>query len=448
MRWIFFPLLVLIILSVVSSYSLATKYANKAYDDALEETALAVVGQVERTETGWKSANPYLASLVQKSSDPTDLIYYYIEDDQHQQVSGDARIKNNSLTEAGPTYYKTTVDDVEFKAVALSIPTQYGPLYVYLGESTNDRIELTREVLLTTLSHQLALLVLMLIILWFSIGRGLIPLDNIRHALEERLTLKNPALLDVSRAPREIESLVTALNNAFSKVDRLLKLKRQFVADAAHQLRTPLSAASLQLELAERAINTASLHKSHTQIRIALDHAIELVQRLLILADVSAVDSSMASMSRVDIQSLLYHQLDQFDVIAQKKQIDLRFASMSGNPLFIRGNAMSLNELMNTLIDNAIKYTPAQGSVQVTLKQVHDQISITVEDSGSGIPEEQRTLVTNRFYRGHPQQVEGSGLGLAIALEVLNTHHGSMTIHTSPTLGGCMITVLLPTNLN
>lgn len=310
---------------------------------------------------------------------------------------------------------------------------------VQIGESYHDRNALANEsVARLSLPMLLALPVLGLLI-WFGVGRALLPLTQLTRQIGDRAPERlEPVAAD--SAPQEIAPLVTALNRLFERLQRAFDNERRFTADAAHELRTPLAALRTQAEVALRAADDAGRRQALQQVLRGVDRATHLVQQLLTLARLDP-EGGLPQPSTVELCALATEVLVDLDGAALAKSIELSLREPCAGT--VTGNAHSLAALLRNLVENAIRYTPAGGRVEVAIDHRETHIQVQVEDSGPGIPEEERDRVFDRFFRRPGSEGDGSGLGLSIVRRIVELHHGDIALSDSP-LGGLKVTVSLP----
>jgi two-component system OmpR family sensor kinase len=278
--------------------------------------------------------------------------------------------------------------------------------------------------------------VIILIVL-LVVGRALSPLERISNALAARsLNSLAPLRLD-RRSPVELEPLVNALNDLLNRLDIASRAQRTFVADAAHELRSPLAALKLQIQGAER---DGSLARPGTLERIKgrLDRMIHLVHQLLVLAREDAPRAEQFEV--VSLRGLAERAVADGSFLAEAKHIDLGldFADplLAVDPFNVHAETAGIEVLLNNVIDNAIRYTPEHGKVDVVLARSGAEVSIRVVDSGPGIPEGELDRVCDRFYRSVGTKEQGSGLGLAIAARIALRHNAMLSLkNNKPGLG-------------
>jgi two-component system sensor histidine kinase TctE len=248
--------------------------------------------------------------------------------------------------------------------------------------------------------------------------------------LQARLRARRPddlSPINEREAPQEIAPLVAAMNDLLARQAANVQAQRRFVADAAHQMKTPLAGLRTQAELALRNASPEDMQASLRQLITSSERTTRLVNQLLALARAEDPARSRAGFVEVDMQAVARDQTLSWVAEAMHRKLDLGLES-DELPLLVEGNPLLLAELLNNLIDNALRYTPAGGTVTVRLYGEADQVMLEVDDSGPGIPEAERLRVFDRFYRILGTTADGSGLGLAIVREIALRHGGSVTI--------------------
>lgn len=306
---------------------------------------------------------------------------------------------------------------------------QQGDRFVQVAQPVSVRNDLALRLALRTLWPLGVFFPAIILIVLVVVGRALSPLERISHALAARsLNSLAPLRLD-RRSPVELEPLVNALNDLLNRLDIASRAQRTFVADAAHELRSPLAALKLQIQAAER---DGSLTSPGTFERIKgrLDRMIHLVHQLLILAREDAPRADQFEV--VSLRGLAERAVADASFLAEARKIDLGldFAdpSMTDDPYDIHAEAAGIEVLLNNVIDNAIRYTPEHGKVDVILARTGTEVSVTVVDSGPGICEHELDRVCDRFYRSAGTKEQGSGLGLAIAARIADRHNATLCL--------------------
>jgi two-component system OmpR family sensor kinase len=313
-------------------------------------------------------------------------------------------------------------------------------LTIQVAQPRNVRNRLAAGLALRTLMPLLLMLPILGGMIWLIVGRGLSPLDRLSREVASR----NPdALTPVSEAalPTELKPLGHALNELLVRLGFAMQAQREFVADAAHELRTPLTALQLQVQLARRARSEEERQAAFADLDAGLKRATHLVQQLLTLArqEPQAADEPSKA---VDLGMLAAQVVGDHAMLAATRGIDLGLAH--ADAVSVPGHEASLRTLLANLLDNAIRYTPGGGQVDVTVRRERDRAVLAVRDTGPGIPAEERERVFDRFYRRDGSGVEGSGLGLAIVKAIAERHGGAVAMEEGPDGKGLLVWIDLP----
>ncbi len=311
---------------------------------------------------------------------------------------------------------------------------------IQIAQSQKERRETAREEALHLLTPLLVLLPGLALLVWFGLGRGLLPLQAIAAAVERRSPDSLQPIPDQG-LPQEVGALVTALNRLLQRLDEALAAQRRFTADAAHELRTPLTALSLQAQVAERATHPEKKAASLKSLRQGIARASHLVEQLLTLArlDPEAVEQPLAPLR---LGELARSVVGDFVPLADAKAIDLGI--VAADPAAISGDGEALRILLGNLLDNAIRYTPVGGRVDVSVLEEEDAVRLEVSDNGPGIPQEERSRVFDRFYRVPGNRAPGSGLGLAIVKRIVDRHGGAIRLEDGEGGTGLKVGVHFP----
>jgi len=315
-----------------------------------------------------------------------------------------------------------------------------GDRLVQVSQSFSARLEVSTDVALGAIAPALVLVMVLGGLVWVAIGRGLRPLAELANALKRRRPYSLEPLATVGH-PDEIRPLVTALNELLKRLDDALQAQRKFVADAAHELRTPLTAVQLQAQLLQRATGEEERHQALDQIRAGTARAGHLVHQLLTLARMEPEDRQRP-FGPVDLSALMKSVVGEHAATALSRELDLGVGR--DEPLVISGDAESLRVMLGNLVDNAVRYTPPGGRVDVSLKKTDGCARFEVMDTGKGIPAAERSQVFARFYRRPGTQELGSGLGLAIVQEVVVRHGGKIMLDDGDNGIGLKVVVDLP----
>jgi two-component system OmpR family sensor kinase len=242
--------------------------------------------------------------------------------------------------------------------------------------------------------------------------------------------------------PEEVRPLVHELNLLFDRVRRAFEAQKHFVADAAHELRSPLAALKLQVQSLQRAPDDATRELATGRLAAGIERATRLVEQMLALARHEASAAAGAGVEPVDLREIARLAISDAIAAAQARRIDIGMARADAAE--VRGQAEALRTLLRNLLDNAVKYTPEGGRVDVGIAATAEGVELSVEDSGTGLPAEERARVLDRFYRSGEPQAPGSGLGLAIVKSIADLHGATLAIDRSAGLGGLRASVRFP----
>lgn len=307
------------------------------------------------------------------------------------------------------------------------------------------RVEV-REVLAARIAWRLALpvlfgLPLVALAIGVALWRGLLPLERLAAEVRGR----DPGRLapvEARDAPSEVMPLVEALNQLFGRLERSFENERRFTGDAAHELRTPLAALRTQAEVALSTENEERRRRALGQVVAGVERANRLVSQLLALARLDA--SRMEAGEAVDLAAVAREVVSELSADAGRHEIAVEFAGAPEEGVEVRGDPTMLHALARNLVENAVRYTPANGRVRVAVRRERVRVTLVVEDSGPGVPEEFRGRIFDRFFRMAGEGGGGSGLGLSIARRVAELHSGGIAASSSAELGGLAVTVSLP----
>lgn len=458
--WMLAPLLFVWPLSIAFTHYFANNVANYPYDQALRERVTALSRQIEWPEGKQPLRLPASAQAMLRS-DELDNVYFLVQGPGESESQGKNQAKNRAkplgdadlpgiseaLAEELPTGEIHLRDD-EYKgqdirvAYAFFSATPTGPrILIQVAETTEKRTQLANRIVASVILPQFVIIPLAVMLVWFGLSRGLRPLHRLRHTIEKR----SPADLSpiaTRRVPEELEPLVEAFNAMLERMQNNFAVQQRFVADAAHQLRTPLTGLKTQAQIASRESDPAALRHALRQIATGVDRAGRLVNQLLTLARTEASDNSLPH-EPLDLAILARQVVEDWVMRALQKDIDLGYEAPG--PAMVHGNAFLLQELLKNLIDNALSYTPNGGRVTCRVLDTGNTVFLEVEDSGIGITPEQATLVFERFYRVDDNAGEGSGLGLSIVQEIASQHQARASLQPNPRERGTLAQVAFPT---
>lgn len=282
---------------------------------------------------------------------------------------------------------------------------------------------------------------LLMLVIWLVIRKSLAPLERTRQQVASRTATDLSPLAD-GGLPEEVQPLVQELNLLFDRIDRVQANQKAFIANAAHELRTPLTGLKLQAQALQRTQDPAVRDTQIGRLNQGIDRAIRLLNQLLALARQESQPAP--DLQPLDLQALALSMGQDLQPLAQARGIQLEVAEAPSTP--VNGDVDSLRMLLRNLLENAVKYTPEHGQVKLRVTSIDDATAVVVEDSGPGIPAEEREQVFERFFRSaqNPSGTEGSGLGLSIVKTIADQHSATLTLDASPELGGLRVTLRFP----
>lgn len=434
--WMLAPLFLLWPMSVAITYVVAQNIANVPYDRTLANTLRVLAAQVI-VENGETRLDMTPAARRLLRTDEDDSVFWLVQDDRGQILGGDRELPLPALgtpSRPGEVLYRDdTLRDFGIRQAYIWMePASPGarPVLLTVAETLEKREQLANDIIKGVIIPQFVVLPIAVLLVWFGLSRGIAPLN----ALQQRLRARRPddlSPLDENAAPSEIAPLVGAVNDLLARLSATIQAQRRFVADAAHQLKTPLAGLRTQAELALRDATPEEMQFSLRQLVTGSEHATRLVNQLLLLANAENADA--LPMAEVDLSALAQEQAQHWVPQAMLAGIDLGFEGPDTR-VPVLGNALLLAELLNNLIDNALRYTPAGGHVTMRIRDGRSQAVLEVDDTGPGIAPGERERVFDRFYRVLGTGVNGSGLGLAIVREIAQRHQAHVGIIDNPYL--------------
>ena len=311
---------------------------------------------------------------------------------------------------------------------------------IQAAQAMNARQEMSADMALRNVLPTLLLIPFLIGLIWFAVRRGLQPLDKITAAI----SMRSPAAMDAlpeDNLPREVKPMVTALNHLLGKLGLALETQRQFVADAAHELRTPLAALQLQAEILKRKLDGDERTTALAELASGLDRMSHLISQLLAMARLEP-DAVQESFATVDLNVLAKKAIVDHSNMSEAARIDLGLTY--DQPSSIQGNADQLRILFDNLLANAIHHTPAGGKIDVRIWRYEGATITEIIDTGAGIQPEERERVFDRFYRSIDNDKPGSGLGLAIVKRIVDLHHAVIALNEGEHGRGLRVTICFP----
>lgn len=448
--WMLIPLLLLWPLSIAITYIVAKSIANEPFDHMLDDKVTVLAQQV-REVNGKVVTRLTVPADDMLRADEIDNVYYQVRDAQGVVVEGDLEMPApNDAEPPGPwsTQFRyDTIRNTEVRIAYTYVDLRKMPFeqidvgsphhaLVQVGETLDKRSQLVNQIIKGVIVPEFIVLPITLVLIWFALTRGLRPLAE----LQQRIRARRPddfSPIDSGHVPEEILPLVDSFNDMLDRLSQSIKLQKRFIADAAHQMKTPLAGMRMQSELALRQTDQIEVHKSLEQLAKSSKSATRMVNQLLILARAENQSPSNTGQAPLELAELARDVVQDWVQTSFSRKIDLGFEAPD-QAVIVSGDRVMLRELLNNLIDNALHYTPAGGHVTVRVRadEKRQLALLEVDDTGPGIALAERAHVFERFYRILGTNVEGSGLGLAIVREIAQQHDADVDIMANPRCTG------------
>lgn len=416
-----------------------------AYRNALEEADSLFDYQMRQTALALRAGLPLEAREATPLLPPKDENHEFIV---QVWTNEGLRIFESAFGAALPQMAVLGFADVPVRGTTYRVFSLQSPAQVIqVAQDLQVRSHMARTLAWRTVWPIALLAPLLALAVWWVVGHALQPVERVRRELSGRGAASLEPVHD-GDLPQEVQPLVQELNLLFDRVRQAFESQQHFVADAAHALRSPLQALKLQLQGLQRAPDEAARQLALQRLSAGIDRAAQLVDQLLLLAREDAQQGARSTAAPVvDVVPLVAQQLVDMAVTAQAQGVDLGLAEGSAAQAQVRADPASLQVLLRNLVDNAVKYTPAGGQVDVQLLRKPGQVVLRVEDSGPGIPEAERARALERFVRADgvaAAGIQGSGLGLAIVQTIAQRQGAQIALLTSERLGGLCVQMCWP----
>lgn len=444
--WLAGPLLVLWSVSIIVDYDIAKRFVNLAYDRELLEAALDIGRQIKVIDNRIHVDLPDIAVQMLQTRE-SDRLYYLVTGPDNDFITGDPDLPPPpDLGADRVSYYDDEFSGRMIRVVALRVPVQpgsgKGAVLIQVAERITVRTDFARQIILRMVLPQGLLILAAALAVWYGVGRGLAPLVDLRKEIEHR-SHRDLSALSEEQSPNEVQPLIRAMNDLLARLSAALTAQQRFIADAAHQLRTPLAGIKTQTELALRQSQPGDAQATLRQLQTATEQSTRLVNQLLALARAEPEARREHPTGPLDIAKLARDATTDWVPRALERNIDLGFDGPDAG-VSVKGDAFLLGEMLNNLLDNAIRYTQPGGQVTIRVTPESHQVALSVEDTGQGIPESERERVFERFYRVLGTGAEGCGLGLAIVREIAHSHGAKVSLNPGANGSGTQVTVAFP----
>lgn len=435
------PVAILMVLDIALTYGVALGYSNHVHDRDLGNDALTLAKMMSNEQLGGE-LSPQARFLLQY--DPSGEGYFSVVSRQRGLLAGNGHLPHPAHTPAvgaAPMLFDTHLDKRPLRAVMLSVAASTHPgdtLVITVAETLHDRHVQARNILLLAILTQALLIVCVLLLVWFGVSHGLRVLDP----LTQRLARRNHELTPIGGpdVPQEILPLTRTIDALFARLRGMLALHDRFIADAAHQLRTPLTGLRLHVERALADPDPANVHESLVHIQRLTERTTRTTTQLLALTRAQAPATDIAEHQPLLLTRLIPEAVAQRVHEALVAGVDLGYQGpVPEQALSIRGHAASVLDLLDNLIDNAIRYAGRGSAVTVSVQARGDGgANLVVEDNGPGVPPEMLPRLRERFFRAPGTSVDGSGLGLAIVQRIAERHQAEVIYQLAEEHGLCV----------
>lgn len=429
--WLLVPLAIYVFVTGKAAYDNARHTADLVQENTLLASARMIAGEVEWSD-GRLLVDIPPAALEVFASPYGDQVFYNVSVDDGRLLAGVPDFPTRpTTTHDSPNYYDADLDGKPVRAVGF-VRQMYDNgairrVLVSVGKTQASRDAMIRELWRPQLVRQIEMVLLAVALACIGLTFELRPLLKVKEDVMDRDPMQLEPLR-VERLHTELRPIVEAINQCIARLGLQVAAQRRFIADAAHQLRTPLTLLETQLQFA----------RQHREIEPTLSEALAAMQRsnrsmvgltnkLLLLAQAEAADYTQLAKQKVDLAAIAQDVIEDLAMFAQKREIDL--GAELAESAWIIGHEGLLSALVYNIVENAIRYTQPGGHVTVTVARDAQRVTLAVTDDGPGIPAEARSRVFEPFYRASAD-TEGTGLGLAIAKEIVQAHRGEIGLST------------------
>lgn len=435
-------LFIVLVLSTVAALALARHIGTVVYDHWLYDSAMTLAEQVKVRDG--KSVLDLPRSAVEMFEwDRVDRVFGEVSSQKSGMLFSNARFPKlgGTLVPGKPRFYDTQVNGKQARVVALRLKEGAAPddeVIIQVAETRVKRDSLLSDILLIFLPLQAMILVVTCLLVWFAVTSSLRAVEDIAARLSTYEPERLEPIDDLKYLPNELRPLLDATNQLIGKVADAQLTQRRFVANAAHQLRTPLATLQVQAERALREPDPARINEALAHVLKAITRSRHMVHQLLTLARSDRSAEKTLEMGEVDLAELAREELERSADAAIARGIDLGYEGPDAGGRLV-GEAYLLREMIANLVDNAIRYGRENG--QVTLGLTLSPLTLYVDDDGPGVPPEDRALIFERFYRRPGAAGDGCGLGLAIAKEIAARHGAVLRVLDNPAGQGARLEV-------
>ncbi len=440
LAWLVPTFAVMLGTGALAAYRVSLRPTLDAYDQALTDDALALSSSMRVVD-----GRPVLELTPQSEqllrTDAYDHIYYAVRGPDGSRVAGDAIPPPPSVQASGVrVVYEDRFQGERVRVVGLGAACGEATCLVQVAETMTKRDRLRGQIVLSILLPAVGVAAATLLLVWFGVGRGLVPLTRLSEEIRTR-SHGDLHPLDETAAPSEARALVGAINRLLADLEVTSTGQRRFLADAAHQLRTPLAGIQTQAELALQQADPEQMRRTLQRLHQATLRTARLANQLLVLARAEPGGHRYDAAATCELRQLIESHADDWVHRAVAKELDL---GIEVEPARVKVDPLLMANLVGNLVDNAIEYTQRGGRITLRCRREDGWVRLEVEDNGPGIPAEERRRVFERFHRSPGTPGAGSGLGLAIVSEIAQAHEATVEIAQPATGTGTLVIVRIP----
>ena len=435
LAWVLLPLASAVAIDAWLEYRSSVDTASVIQDNMLLGSARMIAEQISFENGAFEHLIPP-AALELFESQNADRIYYRVTTGGGHLLAGytDLPVPKAAASSESPYYFGATMRGEAVRVVAFFQPVIGNPsalpVVVEVAQTMRGREQLTGKLWLHAVEQQVLILALVAVFILFGLHRGLQPLIRLRNDVRSRQEGSLQPLQN-NGVPAELLPLVEAFNDYIARLENYTNRRGIFIQNVAHQLRTPLTVLTTQISDALRAPDKPSADGSLLAARRTLQQTARLVNQFLTLSSAQAFVATRKPMRTQDCCELVQTVLEDLALQAHGKGIDLGFERLGGEAVIL-ADAVALREITMNLLDNAIRYTPENGTVTVRVESGAGKLVLAVEDNGPGVVQENRDKIFERFFRVDGSEAGGSGLGLAIVRELVEQCGGVIRVGTPP----------------
>lgn len=440
LKWLIAPLLIINLVGAGLTYWLAWAPAQIAFDQSLADAGWTLIPRLQTMGSDIRIDLPEQAEQVLRV-DHFDSIYFIIRNAEGKTIAGDKDFPELRQPETlnDPLAYDGSMRGEAIRIIAFKTMVGKKPVFIGVAETLRKRVNIQSSIFIALLVLESLLTLVSITIVWFAVTRGLFPLKKMQADLASR---NHDDLSPVMKndIPLELHPVVNAINGLLDKARIGASARQDFLANVAHQLRTPLAGLKTQLEwLQQKYVSEHDTAHSAKLMMSSTERMIRQTNQLLALARAEPSQFVQTHLEIVELDKLVEESIQYFVEEADKRCIDLGF---NLQPTKVMGDRFLLRDMIDNLVDNAIRYSPHSGKVTVSCFQNASLSVFSVEDSGPGIAASERDLIFNRFYRLN-DKITGSGLGLAIVRDIAKDHGAEIVLQSGADGQGTIFSVRL-----